>query len=303
MSKALASVNTEAVVGGFTQAELDTLKATIARGTTNEQFALFVQTCVNAGLNPFLNHVHCIVYQGKDGPTMSIQVAVEGILYLARQCEGYKGIDVQLVHENDDFKVGRDEQGNIKIKQHEFGFPRGKVIGGYAIARREGFPDVVVVMEVDEVEHMLKGRNAHKWREWFNDMFKKHIVKRAAKLQFGIEIAEDEHVPSGVDVVPEYKLRPDAIDVTPQEPMKAPESVQQEDKPDEEAATKEKLTAEIKDKFKRLGITTAAGRKEFFEQNGISFKDPKDPTIAEMTGLIKVLDMHLAQQADDDLLE
>lgn len=297
---ALTTVNTEAVIGGFTQAELDTLKATIARGTTNEQFALFVQTCVNAGLNPFLNHVHCIVYQGKDGPTMSIQVAVEGILYLARQREGYKGIDVQLVHENDEFKVYRDEAGNIKIKQHEFGFPRGKVIGGYAIARREGFPDVVVVMEVDEVEHMLKGRNAHMWREWFNDMFKKHIVKRAAKLQFGIEIAEDEHIPSGVDVVPEYKPRPDAIDVTLQVQQKAPEPDRQED---DDAELKERLTKEIKTKFQQLGITTAAGRKEFFEQNGITFQDPKNPTLAEMTGLIKVLDMHLAQQSDDDQLE
>ncbi|QKE72679.1 recombinase RecT [Arthrobacter citreus] len=188
MSNQVAVSNTQAVVGTFTQTELDTLKHTIAVGTSNEQFALFVQTCVNSGLNPFLNQIYCIVYGGK----MSIQVAVEGVLALARKQPGYKGVDVELVHENDDFKY------NPATKEitHSVGFPRGKVIGGYAIAKKETFTDVVTLMEVSEVEHMTKGNNKNMWTNYFNDMFKKHIMKRAAKLQYGIEIAEDENISS-----------------------------------------------------------------------------------------------------------
>jgi len=194
MSNQVAVSNTQAVVGTFTQTELDTLKHTIAVGTSNEQFALFVQTCVNSGLNPFLNQIYCIVYGGK----MSIQVAVEGVLALARKQPGFKGVDVELVHENDDFKY------NPATKEitHSVGFPRGKVIGGYAIAKKENFTDVVTLMEVSEVEHMTKGNNKNMWTNYFNDMFKKHIMKRAAKLQYGIEIAEDEQIgSSSVDEV------------------------------------------------------------------------------------------------------
>lgn len=301
MSKALSTVNTQAVVGNFTQAELDTLKATIARGTTNEQFALFVQTCANSGLNPFLNHIHCIVYNGKEGPTMSLQIAVEGILYLARRTEGYKGIDCQLVHENDEFRF------NAKTKEitHEIGFPRGKVVGGYAIAKREGFDDVIVIMEVNEVEHMLKGRNAHMWKEWFNDMFKKHIVKRAAKLQYGIEIAEDEHVPSEgtIENIPEYK--PPRKDVTPnQEIIDAPAEPQQ----DNEAAQIKKVRAEINKKLKQLGIVGKEQTAAYIAQHAPSVGD--NPSLADLIGLSQLLDMHIemqevqaAQAVDEDSLE
>ena len=120
-----ATPNTDKVIGNFTKSELDTIKSTIATGTTNEQFALFVQTCVNSELNPFLNHIYCIVYGGK----MSIQVSVEGVLHLARQKNGYKGIDVQTVHENDEFEADRSQEGEWIIRKHQVKFPRGKVIG------------------------------------------------------------------------------------------------------------------------------------------------------------------------------
>jgi len=195
----------EKVLGDFTESQLNVLQHTIAKGTRPEQFDLFVQTCVNSGLNPFLNHIYCIVYNG----TMSIQIAVEGILHLARQKEGFLGIDTQLVHEKDEFKLGRDEQtGGMKVKVHDIGFPRGKAVGGYAIAKRKGFEDVIVVMEVSEVEEFKKGKNAKMWNSsFFQDMFKKHMIKRAAKLQFGVEINEDDSFATageGIDAIPEY---------------------------------------------------------------------------------------------------
>lgn len=302
---ALAPVNTEAIVGGFTKAELDTLKATIARGTTDEQFALFVQTCARSGLNPFLNQIYCIVYQGKDGPVMSIQIAVEGIVALAKRHPQYKGFIASEVKENDEFEI---DMVTGEPKHRITTMQRGKTVGAYCVAYREGAPNVAVVVTADQVEHLVKGRNGQMWRDYFDDMIVKHAIKRAFKRQFGIEVAEDEHVPAAVDTVPEYRPRPDAIDVTSQvtaseQPVQTAQPAQPEDKPDDEAATKEMLTAEIKEKFKRLGITNAASRKEFFDKHGITFANPKDPTVAEMTGVLKVLDMELAKQADDDLLE
>ncbi|AQX55926.1 hypothetical protein A2U94_07605 [Bacillus sp. VT 712] len=280
----VTNVNTQAVVGNFTQSELDTIKQTIAKGTTNEQFSLFVQTCVNSGLNPFLNHVHCIVYDGKAGPTMSIQIAVEGILFLARKTEGYKGIDAQIVHENDEFKFNAAKKEVV----HEIGFPRGKIIGGYAIAKREGFDDVVVVMESTEVEHMKKGRNSTMWNQWFSDMFKKHIMKRAAKIQYGIEIAEDEPVTSAAtESVSSYQSG--RVDITPSTAQITVGETEVID-PDEELKTK---WTEVYGKTEKLGWN----RNQTSDYIKTKMKkNPKELTLQEVVGLLKLLDFELKQQ-------
>ncbi|EOQ15385.1 hypothetical protein KQ3_05854 [Bacillus cereus B5-2] len=274
-----AAPNTEKVIGNFTKSELDTIKSTIATGTSNEQFALFVQTCVNSELNPFLNHIYCIVYGGK----MSIQVSVEGVLHLARQKNGYKGIDVQTVHENDEFEADRSQEGEWIIRKHQVKFPRGKVIGCYAVAQREGFKDVVVMMETDEVIHMKNGTNKHMWNNWFNDMFKKHAMKRAAKLQYGIEINEDEAVSSSpVDNVPSYEPEK-RVDITPNKPNQI--QVEEGETVDPEAELKKKQS-EVMAKLTEYNMTN----DDLQEIAVKHFKVPAaELNLQQLTGLVKFL--------------
>ncbi|PGZ66464.1 RecT family recombinase [Bacillus cereus] len=274
-----ATPNTDKVIGNFTKSELDTIKSTIATGTTNEQFALFVQTCVNSELNPFLNHIYCIVYGGK----MSIQVSVEGVLHLARQKNGYKGIDVQTVHENDEFEADRSQEGEWIIRKHQVKFPRGKVIGCYAVAQREGFKDVVVMMETDEVIHMKNGTNKHMWNNWFNDMFKKHAMKRAAKLQYGIEINEDEAVSSSpVDNVPSYEPEK-RVDITPNKPNQI--QVEEGETVDPEAELKKKQS-EVMEKLSEYNMTN----DDLQEIAVKHFKLPAaELNLQQLTGLVKFL--------------
>lgn len=276
-----ATPNTDKVIGNFTKSELDTIKSTIATGTTNEQFALFVQTCVNSELNPFLNHIYCIVYGGK----MSIQVSVEGVLHLARQKNGYKGIDVQTVHENDEFEADRSQEGEWIIRKHQVKFPRGKVIGCYAVAQREGFKDVVVMMETDEVIHMKNGTNKHMWNNWFNDMFKKHAMKRAAKLQYGIEINEDEAVSSSpVDNVPSYEPEK-RVDITPNKPNQI--QVEEGENIDPESELKKKQS-EVMEKLSEYNMTS----DDLQEIAVKHFKVPAaELNLQQLTGLVKFLDL------------
>ncbi|PFJ14747.1 hypothetical protein COD67_07045 [Bacillus cereus] len=274
-----AAPNTEKVIGNFTKLELDTIKNTIATGTTNEQFSLFVQTCVNSELNPFLNHIYCIVYGGK----MSIQVSVEGVLHLARQKNGYKGIDVQTVHENDEFEADRSQEGEWIIRKHQVKFPRGKVIGCYAVAQRDGFKDVVVMMETDEVIHMKNGTNKHMWNNWFNDMFKKHAMKRAAKLQYGIEINEDEAVSSSpIDSVPSYEPEK-RVDITPNKPNQI--QVEDGETVDQEAELKKKQS-EVMTKLSEYNMTN----DDLQEIAVKHFKVPAaELNLQQLTGLVKSL--------------
>lgn len=286
----VAVSNTQTVVGSFTQSELDTLKGTIAAGTTNEQFALFVQTCVNSELNPFLNHIFCIVYGNK----MSIQISVEGVLHLARQKSGYKGIDVQTVHENDEFDAERSNEGEWIIKNHKVKFPRGQVVGCYAVAQREGFKDVVVLMETNEVDHMKSGTNKHMWNNWYNDMFKKHVMKRAAKLQYGIEINEDESVGSNpVEQVDSYQ--PGArVDITPNQLQVEEGAVvnQEEELQKKWALINEKLQGYdmTKDDLKII-------IKEKFNMK------PNDLSLQQITALSKFIDLEHADRQKEEAIE
>ncbi|MEB9683744.1 hypothetical protein BK742_13810 [Bacillus thuringiensis serovar pingluonsis] len=279
----VAVSNTQAVVGSFTQSELDTLKSTIAAGTSNEQFALFVQTCVNSELNPFLNHIFCIVYGNK----MSIQISVEGVLHLARQKSGYKGIDVQTVHENDEFDAERTSEGEWIIKNHKVKFPRGQVVGCYAVAQREGFKDVVVLMETNEVDHMKSGTNKHMWNNWYNDMFKKHVMKRAAKLQYGIEINEDESVGSNpVEQVDSYQPGT-RLDITPTQLQV------EEGKTVTQVSERENQWSYINGKLQEYDMTKddlKAIIKEKFN------KKPNDLSLQEVVALSKFIDLEHANR-------
>jgi len=279
MANQVAAVNTDKIIGNFTDMELTTIKNTIAVGTSDEQFKLFVQTCVNSGLNPFLNHIYCIVYGGK----MSVQVSVEGILSLARKTQGYKGVKVQLVHENDEFKFNA---ANDEIL-HNVGFPRGKVIGGYAIAKREGFDDVVTLMEVSEIEHMKKSSNSKMWNSWFNDMFKKHLTKRAAKQQYGIEITEDEPIgSSAVDDAGSYER----VDITPNKSNQI--QVEDGETVDPEVELKNKWE-EINKKLKGYGMEPhdliAIIQQKFN-------KKPVDLSLQQIAALSKFIDLEHAER-------
>lgn len=280
-------------IGNFSLEDVETIRHTLAKDASPEQFNLFIRTAAAAGLNPFLNHIYCIVYGGK----MSIQVSVEGILYLAKRVEGYQGIDTQLVHENDEFKARRikDEEGRDmwEIERHEISFPRGKVIGCYSIAYREGFRPYTVFMEIDEVQHHLTGNNAANWKKYFNDFFKKTVTKRAAKGQFGIEITEDDTPIDGGHGVNIEEYNPtERRDITAEVVESKPAPNQQEVPSGEEQQVREK----IKEAFKALGIKGKQAQAEYMRSR-MNQKGDK-PTLQELVGLLKVMEMEVEEQQD-----
>lgn len=296
----------------YSAEELQVIQNTIARGTTPQQFQLFIKTAQYAGLNPFLNHIHCIIYgQGQDA-RMSIQISVEGIVYLAKQHPDYRGYDVQTVHENDEFRarkiVHENGQDSWEIVTHEVSFPRGKVIGCYAIAYREGFRPFVVLMDIEEVQHNLTGANGGTWKKYFNDMFKKHVLKRAIKGQFGIEIAEDEVPVSGADHITAYE--PQRRDVTHEATAlptgERPAEPEQPEQPaNDEAAKIAELKKQMNEKFRELGITGKEAKAAYIAEKGVV--KGETPTLQELIKLVKLMDIDIAKKAaqaadDDDLL-
>ncbi|MFD2705484.1 RecT family recombinase [Salibacterium lacus] len=275
---------------------LEVIRNSIAKDANDQEFMLFAHKAASYGLDPFKNEIFFIKY----GNTARIQFAAEAFLSKAREKEGFQPPDTQMVHENDEFKVEKNkETGDMEVVQHDIGFPRGKIIGAYSIARREGHHPVTVIMDIDEISHMFTGQNKDNWNKWTSDMFGKHVQQRALKRQYGLEF-DDETITGGTDSVPEYK--PERKDITPNDPDPAAEV--QIEGPDQEEAEqqgpdKETLQKQIGQKFKQLGYTNKEQRTAFFDEHSIEFKNKQDPTIGEMTGLIKVLDAQLEAQKDE----
>jgi recombination protein RecT len=282
----LSAINTQEFENVFTQKELEVVVNSIAKGATNEELALFIQICKQNNLNPFKNHIYFIKY----GNQMSIQVSVEGIQYLAQQRDDYKGVTVQLVHENDDFEIGVDpESQELKIEKHTIKIPRGKVAAAYAIAKREGYPDKVVVIEADEVEH-LRTKSGSQWKTYYNDMFKKHALKRALKLQFGIDV--DDATGAQEDNVDSYQPR-ERKDITP-------EDLDQKGEVVDETVDIQKAWDEIDAKVKSSSLT----KKVVTDLVKSNFnKKPGDLNLGQVTGLSKLVDMKIGEAKKEEALE
>lgn len=272
----LGPINTNQFEEYFSPKELDVVINSIAKGANNEELALFIQICKHNGLDPFKSHIYFIKY----GNQMSIQVSVEGILYLAQQREDFNGVTNQLVHENDEFEVEIDpETQELKIIKHSIKIPRGKVAAAYAIAKRKDYPDKVVLIETDEVEH-LKNKAGSQWKTYYNDMFKKHALKRALKLQFGIEVDEEN---LGQDSTESYQPR-ERIDITPGDP---------DDFNEEEELNK--VWDEINNKLKAANIPKSFLTELIKEQYN---RKPADLTLQQVVGLSRLIDLKINEKPE-----
>ncbi|TYS68683.1 recombinase RecT [Sutcliffiella horikoshii] len=276
----LAPIRTDEFENYFTQKELDIVVNSIAKNATNEELALFIQICKNNGLDPFKNHIYFIKY----GNQMSIQVSVEGIQYLAQQRDDYRGVTTQLVHENDDIEFAVDENTQeVRVVKHGIKFPRGKVAACYAIARREGFPDKLVIIEREEVEHLSK-KSGSQWNTYFNDMFKKHVLKRALKAQFGIDVDDQDQ-----QEIEPYQPR-QRVDITPEDNKSI--SVNEGEVIDADDALA-KTWAEIQNIVNDRGVSKE-DLKDYIQEK--FQKKSKELTLQEVVALKKMLDYDFPKQ-------
>lgn len=291
MNRNLPTLTPE-ITEAFQPAVLEVIRNSIAPTANDQEFLLFAHKAASYGLDPFKNEIFFIKY----GSQARIQFAAEAYLSKAREQEGFIPPDTQMVHENDEFKIAMNkETKQMEVVQHEIGFPRGKIIGAYSVASREGYPPVTVIMDIDEVSHMFTGQNKDNWNKWTSDMFGKHVQQRALKKQYGLSF-EDVTITQNDVPQPVAQARKD---ITPnQEQLEPPVEQPVLTRADE-------LRKEINARLKKLGITTKKAVQEYLNKNAPNI-DPATATEAEMVGLIEILNMNIemlaSQQSDDDLL-
>src|SRR6266487_4241434 len=71
----------------FSNDQLALVRATVAKGTTPEQFKLFIEVCKHYSLNPFARQIYAVVRGGQ----MTIQTSIDGYRLLAERSGKYAG--------------------------------------------------------------------------------------------------------------------------------------------------------------------------------------------------------------------
>lgn len=81
----------------FGREQLDLIKRTVAAGTSDDEFALFVEVCRLTGLNPFARQIYAIMRRQNEGgqwvSKMTIQTGIDGYRVLAARSGALAGID------------------------------------------------------------------------------------------------------------------------------------------------------------------------------------------------------------------
>lgn len=321
MSKNQLALITPEIQAVFPPEVLDVIRTSLCPTATDAEFVLFAHKAASYGLDPFKNEIFFIKY----GNQARIQFAAEAYLAKAREKEGFQPPDTQMVCENDEFMIGKNpETKELEVKVHDMPKNRGKIVGGYSVAYRDGYRPVLVYMDLSQVEHMFTGQNKDNWNKWTTDMFGKHLEQRALKKQYGLDLNEGE-LPQGADAIPEYKpserkditeeanAAGEASQSPPKQTTQKPNNSDSKAEPPAEESNEQemrRLLKQIKPKLDELGIPSTKGeeqqaaRLEYYTSIGAKFKDPDAPTIVELNSLLKLLDqqIEMKQFTADDML-
>lgn len=285
------AVYTKQTLEAFSPDVLNVMRQSYAPTATDPEFMMFAHRCAVTGLDPFKNQIFFTKYKSERyGEQVRIMYAEDAYLDKAREKEGFQPPDTQVVRANDTIKVRRDpETKELEIEEHEFSFPRGKIIAAYSIAYRDGYRPVTAFVEMEDLQHMFTGPNKENWNKWTADMISKFVEQRALKKQYGLNFGEDDAQQPAGSEVQSYERK----DIT-EEANQATAASQEVNRAEDEEAKINALKAQMKQNFAKLGLVNKADRDAHMAKH---FKiKGEQPTIAEIMAYLKIMDLQIQEK-------
>lgn len=156
-----------------------TLK-TAAKNPNSLQAAVLNVAAIGISLNPASSHAYLVPRDG----AICLDVSFKGLVKLATDCGAIKYAKAELVYDNDSFEWCGPTTPPIH-RADPFG-DRGQLKGGYCLAKMpdgEYMVEVMSAAEINKVRDTSKAFKAGKgpWVDWYGEMAKKTIIKRAYK--------------------------------------------------------------------------------------------------------------------------
>jgi recombination protein RecT len=161
---------------------------------TPESFLQCMMQLSQWGLEPDGRHAHLIPY----GTTCTLVLDYKGIVDLVLRSGSVRTIHADVVYEGDLFEYSLGE-----VKQHTPHFLRtdeakpqsaGKVIAAYChVTFLDGVTksEVMSTEEIEKVRRSSRAGQSGPWKDWWSEMAKKSVFKRASKwLKLSAEVRD-----------------------------------------------------------------------------------------------------------------
>lgn len=170
---ATISQNNQVSTINFSQDQVELVKRTVAKGSTDDELKMFLYLSQKYNLDPFAKEIWFIKY--KDTPT--IMTSRDGYLKIAQNNPDYEGLISFAVCEGDEFSI---DAANYSVS-HRFGAKRGKVIGAWARCDRKGRNPQICFVPFSEY-----AGTSNIWKQYPSAMIQKVAEVFVLKRQFTI---------------------------------------------------------------------------------------------------------------------
>lgn len=170
-------------MSGFNPDQIALIKATVAKGTNDNELALFLSISKAVDLSPMLKQTWC--YKDKKG-NLLIFAGRDGFLTIAQRDKRWNGLTSGYTCKNDEFEMDIPA-GYVK---HKPNFKdRGDILGGYAIVKPKGCE----LATVEWADINTYDKKQFTWESHKSDMIMKVAEIHALKKAFGITGLNSEY--------------------------------------------------------------------------------------------------------------
>lgn len=188
----------------------DFLAKTAMANPTSAQNAIINVAAIGITLNPAAKLAYLVPRDGG----VHLDISYMGLLHLAQVSGAIQWGQCRLVHANDTY----ESNGLDKAPTHKYNAfgERGPVVGGYCTVKTQQgdyLTDEMSLAEIKQVENTSKAKNGP-WKNWWEEMARKTIVKRAAKYWPRVERVDNaiHHLndDEGIEMEPVMPHKPEA---------------------------------------------------------------------------------------------
>lgn len=183
---------------------------------TRSSIANTLLDMVTQGLSPAKTQCYFIVY----GNEVQLQRSYFGTIAAVKRLSSVKDIDAQVVHQGDEFAIGADELGRIKVTKFVPKFENldKPIKGAFAfIELANGDVHYTVMTQKQIMTSWGQSRQHNVQQKFADEMAKRTVINRAAKMY--INTSDDSDLLTGsINTVTanEYEDEPERKDVTPE---------------------------------------------------------------------------------------
>lgn len=188
----------------------DFLAKTAMANPTSAQNAIINVAAIGITLNPAAKLAYLVPRDGG----VHLDISYMGLLHLAQVSGAIQWGQCKLVHANDSYESNGLDCAPTH-KYNPFG-ERGDVVGGYCTVKTvqgDYLTDEMSLAEIQRVESTSKAKNGP-WKNWWEEMARKTIVKRAAKYWPRVERVDSaiHHLndDEGMEIEPVMPHKPEA---------------------------------------------------------------------------------------------